>query len=71
LDKKNQGFIAVTSKLDARSPLKVLTRGYAMAQKRDGTILKTVSQVEIGDRIHITVQDGSIAATVMDRKENV
>ena len=37
LNRKNQQFIALTSKLDAMSPLKVLTRGYAMAQ--DGKVM--------------------------------
>ena len=52
------------------SPLKVLTRGYAMAQTADGDVLKSVSQVEAGDRISVSVADGMLSATVMDKKEN-
>ena len=37
-------YIGVTAKLDAMSPLKVLTRGYAMAQTEEGSVLKSVSQ---------------------------
>ena len=46
------------------SPLKVLTRGYAMAQGEDGAVLRSVSQVEAGDRLHIRVSDGTIHASV-------
>ena len=63
-------YIAMTSKLDAMSPLKVLTRGYAMAQREDGTVLRSVSQVETGDSITISVSDGRLCASVTEIKEN-
>ena len=63
-------YIAMTAKLDAMSPLKVLTRGYAMAQSEDGTVLRSVSQVNTGDTITISVSDGSISAAVTEVKEN-
>lgn len=66
LSRKNQRYIATVSKLDAMSPLKVLTRGYAVAQKEDGTILQSVSQAKSGDRIDITLSDGKIHTTVSD-----
>ena len=70
INRKHQQFIALTSKLDAMSPLKVLTRGYAMAQTQDGEVLKSVSQVERGERITVSLSDGKLSATVMDIKEN-
>ena len=70
IHRKHQQFIALTSKLDAMSPLKVLTRGYAMAQTQDGEVLKSVSQVERGERITVSLSDGKLSATVMDIKEN-
>ena len=63
-------YIAMTSKLDAMSPLKVLTRGYAMAQREDGTVLRSVSQVETGDPITISVSAGRLCASVTEIKEN-
>ena len=66
LSRKNQRYIAMVSKLDAMSPLKVLTRGYSVAQKEDGTILRSVSQVQTGEPIDITLSDGRIHATVSD-----
>ena len=68
--RNNQRFIALTSKLDAMSPLKVLTRGYSMAQNDRGEVVRSVSQVELGERIGISLSDGKLFATVMDKKEN-
>ena len=52
------------------SPLKVLSRGYAMAQSSEGEVLRSVNQVEQGDSIRIQLSDGSLRATIVDKKEN-
>ncbi len=70
VERKRRRFVEQTAKLDAMSPLKVLTRGYAMAQKKGGTVLRSVSQVEIADEITVTVGDGTVSAMVTDVKEN-
>jgi exodeoxyribonuclease VII large subunit len=69
ITKKNQQYIAAVSKLDAMSPLKVLSRGYAMAQIQDGEVLRSVKQVKPGDPIDIHVSDGRIFAKVMNKEE--
>ena len=69
ITKKNQQYIAAVSKLDAMSPLKVLSRGYAMAQKDGGAVIRSVRQVELGERISIRMSDGSLSATVMNKEE--
>ena len=65
-----QKFIAATAKLDAMSPLKVLTRGYAMAQNDQGTVVRSVDQVKIGDELVVSVSDGVLTTTVTEIKEN-
>ena len=70
LARERHRYVASVSKLDAMSPLKVLTRGYAFAQTADGTVLKSVEQVEPGQRIAVSLSDGRLSATVM-KKENV
>jgi exodeoxyribonuclease VII large subunit len=52
------------------SPLKVLTRGYAMAQTPSGEVVRSVTQVQSGDMINISFSDGKLCATVTDVKEN-
>lgn len=71
ISRKNQRYIALAAKMDAMSPLKVLTRGYAMVQTDEGEVLRSVSDVELGQRIHIRVSDGALSATVMDKKEEI
>ena len=68
VDRKNQQFIACTAKLDAMSPLKVLTRGYALVRTDEGDVLRSVSQVEPGDRIVVSLSDGSLAAAVTEKE---
>ena len=65
-----QRFVAQVSKLDAMSPLKVLTRGYAMVAKEDGTIVRSVSDVKPKAPIAVRVSDGTIVATVIGGKPN-
>ena len=68
--KNLQRFVAQVSKLDAMSPLKVLTRGYAMVAKEDGQIVRSVSDVKPKDPIAVRVSDGTIVATVIGGKSN-
>jgi exodeoxyribonuclease VII large subunit len=62
-------FVAITAKLDAMSPLKVLSRGYAMVQQEDGKIIRKIEDVEAGDCIRVTLEDGYFNATVQNLKE--
>lgn len=64
-----QRFISLTAKLDAMSPLKVLTRGYAMAQSPDGTVIRSVKQVMPGNEITVSVSDGNMKATLNEVEE--
>ena len=65
----NARFLSCVAKLDAMSPLKVLSRGYAMAQTGDGKLLRSVHQVNPGDSIFINISDGTITASVLSAKE--
>jgi len=69
LSEKQQRFVRNVSKLDAMSPLKVLTRGYAMAENEAGQLVRSVRQVETGDKLNIRFGDGAVSATVCDKKE--
>lgn len=50
--------------LDAMSPLKVLGRGYAIARKEDGGVVRFRSDTAPGDRLELRVSDGSIRCRV-------
>lgn len=61
-------FVALASALDAMSPLKVLGRGYAIASKENGEIVKSVSDANTGDKLSLSVSDGLIKCTVDERE---
>ena len=71
INRQKQRFLTLTAKLDAMSPLKVLTRGYAMVQSEDGQLVRSIKQVKTGDTLHIALSDGSVSAAVTEVKENV
>ena len=68
-DANKQRFIRLTSKLDAMSPLKVLSRGYGIVQNRGGEVVKSVQKVQTGDKLSISLTDGCIYAAVTSREE--
>lgn len=70
LQHKRQRFIAATSKLDAMSPLKVLSRGYSIVNADNGKILRSVYQTAPGGKIRVTLSDGSLSAVVAEVKES-
>ncbi|MCI8361657.1 MAG: exodeoxyribonuclease VII large subunit [Clostridia bacterium] len=57
-------MIKIISKLDALSPLKTLTRGYAITEY-EGRIIKSVEELKEGDKIKLTFKDGSKKAQVI------
>ncbi len=67
---QKQRFLTSTAKLDALSPLKVLTRGYAMVQTGEGNVLRSVKQIAVDDNISVKISDGEIEARVCGVKEN-
>ncbi|OOO00611.1 MAG: exodeoxyribonuclease VII large subunit [Epulopiscium sp. Nele67-Bin004] len=52
----------LTNMLDKLSPLKTLSRGYSYVTK--DTVVTSINQVEIGDKLEITVADGTIGVSV-------
>ena len=69
LSVQKQRYIQLVSKLDAMSPLKVLTRGYAMAENEEGQLVNSIQKISPGDSINIRFSDGQISATVREKKE--
>lgn len=64
LAKDRAALGALASALDAMSPLKVLARGYAIAEKEDGTILRRAAGAVPGERLKLTLADGRVNVRV-------
>ncbi len=57
--------------LDTLSPLKSLARGYSITKsKKDGSLVRSVHAVSIGDRLEINLMDGRLGCTVESIEED-
>ena len=56
------------AKLDALSPLKVLSRGYSIAEI-NGKVLTSVNDAELGDRLALNFSDGKLLCTVEGKEK--
>lgn len=62
-------FSGIVAKLDALSPLAVLSRGYALATTPEGRILLRAKDVNPGDPLWVRLSEGRLRATVTEREE--
>ena len=56
--------------LDAMSPLKVLSRGYAIAVTEDGGILRSKKDAFLGQKLRLQLADGDIGCRVSEDPKN-
>ena len=61
--KRRKEFETAAARLDSTSPLKVLSRGYAFVEK-DGVPVSDASLIEKGDKINVTMNNGTVVSTV-------
>ncbi len=54
----------LSAKLDALSPLKTLSRGYAIAKDSNGSVIKLTSEISVGDSVTVTLADGSFDSVI-------
>ncbi len=59
ISKKKTSLVSNIAKLDALSPLKVLSRGYSLATDTDGKLISSVKNVNSDDEFMLKLQDGS------------
>ena len=64
LHKDREWHSRLAAALDAMSPLKVLGRGYAIARRLDGELIKAASDVKPGDRLTVRLQRDEITCVV-------
>ena len=69
LSGKQERFARLAAALDAMSPLKVLGRGYSIAQKGDGGVISSVRSVQSGERFSLRLSDGSLTCRVEGTEE--
>ena len=61
--RKNE-YVRLAAKLDALSPLKVLSRGYAIALDAEGRAVKDARGVAVGERLTVKLNSGALGCRV-------
>lgn len=65
-----QRFVGLAAALDAMSPLRVLGRGYAIAEDGQGRAIKSIKSLSPGDTLTVELCDGRADCLVRAVKEN-
>ncbi len=64
-DKKKSKLLTIVAKLDALSPLSIMSRGYSIVRNiKQGRIIRSIKEVEIYDELEINFSDGQINCIV-------
>ena len=69
LERERGRLAGLAAALDAMSPLKVLGRGYAIARKEDGTLVRSRTQAAPGEALEVRVSDGALRCRVEETVE--
>ncbi len=68
LDRANNEFKLLCTRLEAVNPLAVLSHGYSVLEDGEGNIISSVSSVNVGDRVKIKLSDGEFDASVTEKR---
>ncbi|UHA72883.1 exodeoxyribonuclease VII large subunit [Paenibacillus sp. 481] len=61
LKQRRMEWVSAIRQLDALSPLKVMSRGYSLVyDEQDKKLIRSVSEVELGDVVHVKLADGQL-----------
>lgn len=64
--KAKLGFLI--GKLDALSPLTILSRGYGVVKSKEkGTLIKSINDVDSGNEIEVSIRDGKLHCVVKNK----
>ena len=67
IQKNRERFSVLATELGAINPLAVLGRGYSYSQK-DGSVVASIEQISVGDKIDIRFSDGIAEAEILSLK---
>jgi exodeoxyribonuclease VII large subunit len=70
LEQARQKLGLAAASLDALSPLAVLQRGYAIAQDKDGRLVRDAAAVTVGESLRLRLAQGKLNCRVESAEEN-
>ena len=65
LSVKRHGFETRGAALDAMSPMRVLSRGYAIAENEKGSVVRSVDELAPDEAIAVLLRDGRVDCRVL------
>ncbi len=68
-EKNKTNYIRLTAKLEALNPMSVISRGYSAVFDENGSVVKSIDNVTVGDKLNLNVSDGVIVAEAVEIKE--
>ena len=68
LSQEQKRLAALSGTLDALSPLKVLSRGFAVVSKGQD-VVKSAAQASPGDQVRIRLEDGTLSAEILEKED--
>ena len=71
VSKKHRDFVRLAAGLDALSPLKVLARGYCIAEDEKGKALTETDGIKPGDSLKLRLSRGALDCTVDKISQNI
>ncbi len=70
LNSRRSRYAQDTAKLEALNPMAVISRGYSAVYTEDNKLIKSVDQVEIGDKFSFKTSDGEVVGNVTEKRKN-
>lgn len=70
MKQKHFDFEKSISKLESLNPLKVMNRGYSLVYNDEQKIVKNIKDVQIDEKLILTMQDGQVDCQVVDIRKN-
>ena len=67
ISQEKSRYVSDVAKLDALSPLKVLSRGYSIAEV-NGKVIKSVNDISNGDKFKLKLSDGTVNCQAVDEE---
>jgi exodeoxyribonuclease VII large subunit len=64
---KSEHFVSIIEQLNIVSPLATIARGYSVTRNSKHQVIRSTTQVEVGDTLTIQVNDGSVYSQVISK----
>ncbi|NQZ86746.1 MAG: exodeoxyribonuclease VII large subunit [Colwellia sp.] len=64
---KTENFVSVIEQLNIVSPLATIARGYSVTRNNKDQVIRSISQVEVGDKLTIQVNNGCVFTEVINK----